>query len=166
MKKYSTAVDNILLKATDFSIVNNKIYFKNEREFWIYTVPSNTIAKLLSIDCQIPNAKIPMVSSGNSLKQIFSRLYMKRPDGLIVPMKTISSGLNDVSNNHYYFNEGWSIGFVLNSIDFEPNQQLSQDAYVTLYFMIEYDSYSEEISERLDSLSSRVTYLENIINSK
>ena len=50
MKKYTTAVDTVLLKATDFSIVNNKIYFKNEQTFWIYTVPSNTIAKLLTID--------------------------------------------------------------------------------------------------------------------
>ena len=82
MKKYTTAVDTVLLKATDFSIVNNKIYFKNEQTFWIYTVPSNTIAKLLTID--YVNNTITTTSGPKG--SILDGLYIKRPDGLIVYM--------------------------------------------------------------------------------
>ena len=166
MKKYSTIVDTVLLKTTDFSVVNNQIYFKNEQEFWIYTVPSNTIAKLLHVDLQ--NYSGVLLNTTNSTALFLSGLYLKRPDGLIVPMKffTLNESSTDFSDKHYYFNEGWSIGVILSKNQFKDETTLPKDLYVNLYFMIEYDSYSEEISERLDSLSSRVTYLENLINTK
>ena len=162
MKKYTTAVDTVLLKATDFSIVNNKIYFKNEQTFWIYTVPSNTIAKLLTID--YVNNTITTTSGPKG--SILDGLYIKRPDGLIVYMKELpTSNFNyDLSDRHYYFNEGWSIGVKLNDGNFKE-QQVSIDLYTTLYFMIEYDSETMDIEKRLDSLSSRVTLLESKINS-
>ena len=162
MKKYSTAVDTVLLKATDFSIVNNKIYFKNEQTFWIYTVPSNTIAKLLTID-YVNNT---FVTTSGPRSSILDGLYIKRPDGLIVYMKELpTSNFNyDLSDRHYYFNEGWSIGVKLNDGNFKE-QQVSIDLYTTLYFMIEYDSETMDIEKRLDSLSSRVTLLESKINS-
>ena len=148
MKKYTTAVDTVLLKATDFSIVNNKIYFKNEQTFWIYTVPSNTIAKLLTID--YVNNTITTTSGPKG--SILDGLYIKRPDGLIVYMKDLhpSGSSYDLSDQHYYFNEG---------------QQLIRDLNVTLYFMLEYDSEALDIEERLNSLSSRVALLESKINS-
>lgn len=162
MKKYSTAVDTVLLKATDFSVVNNKIYYKNEQIFWIYTVPSNTIAKLLTIDYRNRAA----TTTGGGSDSILSGLYIKRPDGLIVYMKELpTSNFNyDLSDRHYYFNEGWSIGVKLNDGNFKE-QQVSIDLYTTLYFMIEYDSETMDIEKRLDSLSSRVTLLESKINS-
>ena len=70
----------------------------------------------------------------------------------------------DLSDRHYYFNEGWSIGVKLNDGNFKE-QQVSIDLYTTLYFMIEYDSETMDIEKRLDSLSSRVTLLESKINS-
>ena len=70
----------------------------------------------------------------------------------------------DLSDKHYYFNEGWSIGVKLNDGNFKE-QQVSIDLYTTLYFMIEYDSETMDIEKRLDSLSSRVTLLESKINS-
>lgn len=163
MKKYSTAVDTVLLKATDFSVVNNKIYYKNEQMFWIYTVPSNTIAKLLTIDYK--NRSI--TSLGGSSESILSKLCIKRPDGLIVYMQELSVSNNnyDLSDRHYYFNEGWSIGVKLSDEKFKEGQQLNFDLYTTLYFMIEYDSETIEIEERLNSLSSRVALLESKINS-
>ena len=163
MKKYSTAVDTVLLKATDFSVVNNKIYFKNEQTFWIYTVPSNTIAKLLTIDYR--NRSI--TAADGTSENILSGLYIKRPDGLIVYMKelSVSNSSYDLSDKHYYFNEGWSIGVKLNGDNFQEGQQLIRDLNVTLYFMLEYDSEALDIEERLNSLSSRVTLLESKINS-
>lgn len=165
MKKYSTIVDTVLLKRTDFSFVNNQIYFNNEQEFWIYTVPNNTIAKLLHVDFQ--NYTGTLLNS-TATAHFLPGLYIKRPDGLIVPMTFFSpnESSRDFSDKHYYFNEGWSIGIVLYKGQFKDGLTLPRDLYVNLYFMIEYDSYSEEISERLDSLSSRVTYLENLINTK
>ena len=163
MKKYTTAVDTVLLKATDFSIVNNKIYYKNEQTFWIYTVPSNTIAKLLTIDY----VNRTLVVTSGPRDPILGGLYIKRPDGLIVYMKELSpSGSSyDLSDKHYYFNEGWSIGVKLNDGNFEDGRQISFDLYTTLYFMIEYDSETLDIEERLNSLSSRVALLESKINS-
>ena len=163
MKKYTTAVDTVLLKATDFSIVNNKIYYKNEQTFWIYTVPSNTIAKLLTIDY----VNITITTASGPTGSILDRLYIKRPDGLIVSMKDLpaSNSSYDLSDKHYYFNEGWSIGVKLNNSNFKEGQQLNRDLNVTLYFMLEYDSETLDIEERLNSLSSRVTLLESKINS-
>lgn len=163
MKKYTTAVDTVLLKATDFSIVNNKIYYKNEQIFWIYTVPSNTIAKLLTIDYV---NKTLVITSGPR-DPILGGLYIKRPDGLIVYMKELSPNGSsyDLSDKHYYFNEGWSIGVKLNGNNFNEGQQPTGDLNVTLYFMLEYDSETIEIEERLNSLSSRVALLESKINS-
>ena len=162
MKKYSTAVDTVLLKATDFSVVNNKIYFKNEQTFWIYTVPSNTIAKLVNIDYGNNTGYL----ADGSKSPIISGLYIKRPDGLIVHMKDLSPNGSsvDLSNQYYYFNEGWSLGVVLDKSDFK-DQQLAGDLYTTLYFMLEYDSETIDIEERLNSLSSRVALLESKINS-
>lgn len=162
MKKYSTAVDTVLLKATDFSVVNNKIYFKNEQIFWIYTVPSNTIAKLINIDYGNKNGYL----ADGSTSPIISGLYIKRPDGLIVHMKDLNVNYSsvDISNQYYYFNEGWSLGVILNKNNFK-DQTLSVDLYTTLYFMIEYDSETLDIEERLNSLSSRVALLESKINS-
>lgn len=163
MKKYTTAVDTVLLKATDFSIVNNKIYFKNEQTFWIYTVPSNTIAKLLTID-YVNNT---IVATSGPRDSILDGLCIKRPDGLIVYMKELSPNGSsyDLSDKHYYFNEGWSIGVKLNGNNFNAGQQLIRDLNVTLYFMLEYDSEALDIEERLNSLSSRVALLESKINS-
>ena len=163
MKKYTTAVDTVLLKATDFSIVNNKIYFNNEQIFWIYTVPSNTIAKLLTID-YVNNT---IVTTSGPRGSILDGLYIKRPDELIVYMKELSpSGSSyDLSDKHYYFNECWSIGVKLNGDNFNAGQQLIRDLNVTLYFMLEYDSEALDIEERLNSLSSRVALLESKINS-
>ena len=163
MKKYTTAVDTVLLKATDFSIVNNKIYYKNEQTFWIYTVPSNTIAKLLTLDYR--NKGITKSDGYSTL--VLSGLYIKRPDGLIVYMKGLpeSNSSYDLSDKHYYFNEGWSIGVKLDDGNFKEGQKASSDLYTTLYFMLEYDSETIEIEERLNSLSSRVALLESKINS-
>ena len=76
-----------------------------------------------------------------------------------------SNSSYDLSDKHYYFNEGWSIGVKLDDGNFKEGQKASSDLYTTLYFMLEYDSETIEIEERLNSLSSRVALLESKINS-
>ena len=171
MKKYSTATANQQLKVSDFSIINNEIVYKDEGYLWIYNVPKNTIAKLMQVDYDVYIDSKESTSS--KLALIYQRLFIKDPNGVIVPISSLSMGsmtdtLIDTSTKYFYFNENWSIGIkvirakIPSGFTINPSQT---DLHVNLFFMIEYDSYSEEISERLDSLSSRVTLLESKINS-
>ena len=171
MKKYTTAIASQLLKVSDFSIINGEIVYKDEGYLWIYNVPKNTIAKLMQVDYDIfLNAK---ESTSTNWRMVYPRLFIKDPNGTIVPISSLSMGsmtdtLIDTSTKYFYFNENWSIGIkvirakIPSGFTINPSQT---DLHVNLFFMIEYDSYSEEISERLDSLSSRVTLLESKINS-
>ena len=171
MKKYSTVIASQLLKISDFSIIGNEIVYKNEGYLWIYNVPKNTIAKLMQVDYDIfLNAK---ESSSTNWRMVYPRLFIKDTNGTIVPISSLSMGsmtdtLIDTSTKYFYFNENWSIGIkvirarIPSGFTINPSQT---DLHVNLFFMIEYDSYSEEISERLDSLSSRVSLLESKMNS-
>ena len=145
--------------------------YKNEGYLWIYNVPKNTIAKLMQVDYDVYIDSKESTSS--KLALIYQRLFIKDPNGVIVPISSLSMGsmtdtLIDTSTKYFYFNENWSIGIkvirakIPSGFTINPSQT---DLHVNLFFMIEYDSYSEEISERLDSLSSRVTLLESKINS-
>ena len=171
MKKYSTVIASQLLKISDFSIIGNEIVYKNEGYLWIYNVPKNTIAKLMQVDYDVYIDSKESTSS--KLALIYQRLFIKDPNGVIVPISSLSMGsmtdtLIDTSTKYFYFNENWSIGIkvirarIPSGFTINPSQT---DLHVNLFFMIEYDSYSEEISERLDSLSSRVSLLESKINS-
>ena len=171
MKKYSTAIATQQLKVSDFSIINNEIVYKDEGYLWIYNVPKNTIAKLMQVDYDVYIDSKESTSS--KLALIYQRLFIKDPNGVIVPISSLSMGsmtdtLIDTSTKYFYFNENWSIGIkvvrakIPSGFTINPSQT---DLHVNLFFMIEYDSYSEEISERLDSLSSRVSLLESKINS-
>lgn len=171
MKKYSTVIASQLLKISDFSIIRNEIVYKNEGYLWIYNVPKNTIAKLMQVDYDVYIDSKESTSS--KLALIYQKLFIKDPNGVIVPISSLSmSSMNDTlidtSTKYFYFNENWSIGIkviratIPSGFTIYPSQT---DLHVNLFFMIEYDSYSEEISERLDSLSSRVTLLESKINS-
>ena len=171
MKKYSTVIASQLLKVSDFSIINGEIVYKDEGYLWIYNVPKNTIAKLMQVDYDVYIDSKESTSS--KLALIYQRLFIKDPNGVIVPISSLSMGsmtdtLIDTSTKYFYFNENWSIGIkvirakIPSGFTINPSQT---DLHVNLFFMIEYDSYSEEISERLDSLSSRVTLLESKINS-
>ena len=171
MKKYSTVIANQLLKVSDFSIINGEIVYKDEGYLWIYNVPKNTIAKLMQVDYDVYIDSKESTSS--KLALIHQKLFIKDPNGVIVPISSLSMGsmtdtLIDTSTKYFYFNENWSIGIkvirkeIPSGFTINPSQT---DLHVNLFFMIEYDSYSEEISERLDSLSSRVALLESKINS-
>ena len=171
MKKYSTVIASQLLKVSDFSIINGEIVYKDEGYLWIYNVPKNTIAKLMQVDYDVYIDSKESTSS--KLALIYQRLFIKDPNGVIVPISSLSMGsmtdtLIDTSTKYFYFNENWSIGIkvirakIPSGFTINPSQT---DLHVNLFFMIEYDSYSEEISERLDSLSSRVALLESKINS-
>ena len=171
MKKYSTVIATQQLKVSDFSIIGNEIAYKDEGYLWIYNVPKNTIAKLMQVDYDVYIDSKESTSS--KLALIYQRLFIKDPNGVIVPISSLSMGsmtdtLIDTSTKYFYFNENWSIGIkvirakIPSGFTINPSQT---DLHVNLFFMIEYDSYSEEISERLDSLSSRVALLESKINS-
>lgn len=171
MKKYSTVIASQLLKVSDFSIINGEIVYKNEGYLWIYNVPKNTIAKLMQVDYDIfLNAK---ESTSSNWRMVYPRLFIKDPNGTIVPisslkMENTTNPLIDTSTNYFYFNENWSIGIKVergqnpSGYTINPSQT---DLHVNLFFMIEYDSVSAEIEEKLNSLSSRVALLESKINS-
>ena len=171
MKKYSTVIASQLLKISDFSIIGNEIVYKNEGYLWIYNVPKNTIAKLMQVDYDVYIDSKESTSS--KLALIYQRLFIKDPNGVIVPISSLSMGsmndtLIDTSNKYFYFNENWSIGIkvirakIPSGFTINPSQT---DLHVNLFFMIEYDSVSAEIEEKLNSLSSRVALLESKINS-
>ena len=171
MKKYSTVIANQLLKVSDFSIINGEIVYKDEGYLWIYNVPKNTIAKLMQVDYDVYIDSKESTSS--KLALIYQRLFIKDPNGVIVPISSLSMGsmtdtLIDTSTKYFYFNENWSIGIkvVRAKIPSDKTINPSQtDLHVNLFFMIEYDSVSAEIEEKLNSLSSRVALLESKINS-
>ena len=171
MKKYSTVIASQLLKISDFSIIGNEIVYKNEGYLWIYNVPKNTIAKLMQVDYDVYIDSKESTSS--KLALIYQRLFIKDPNGVIVPISSLSMGsmtdtLIDTSTKYFYFNENWSIGIkvirakIPSGFTINPSQT---DLHVDLYFMLEYDSETIEIEERLNSLSSRVALLESKINS-
>ena len=171
MKKYSTVIANQLLKVSDFSIINGEIVYKDEGYLWIYNVPKNTIAKLMQVDYDVYIDSKESTSS--KLALIYQRLFIKDPNGVIVPISSLSMGsmtdtLIDTSTKYFYFNENWSIGIkvirakIPSGFTINPSQT---DLHVNLFFMIEYDSVSAEIEEKLNSLSSRVALLESKINS-
>ena len=171
MKKYSTVIASQLLKISDFSIIGNEIVYKNEGYLWIYNVPKNTIAKLMQVDYDVYIDSKESTSS--KLALIYQRLFIKDPNGVIVPISSLSMGsmtdtLIDTSTKYFYFNENWSIGIkvirarIPSGFTINPSQT---DLHVNLFFMIEYDSVSAEIEEKLNSLSSRVALLERKINS-
>ena len=171
MKKYSTVIANQLLKVSDFSIINGEIVYKDEGYLWIYNVPKNTIAKLMQVDYDV------YIDSKETLSVkwavIYPKLFIKDPNGAIVPisslnMDSMTSPSIDTSTKYFYFNENWSIGIkvVRAKIPSDKTINPSQtDLHVNLFFMIEYDSVSAEIEEKLNSLSSRVALLESKINS-
>lgn len=172
MKKYSTAIATQQLKVSDFSIINNEIVYKDEGYLWIYNVPKNTIAKLMQVDYDI-HLTLTKDSHNVSEAMVYQKLFIKDPNGIIVPISALdlssgSSSLIDISNKYYYFNENWSIGIKVirkkNQSGYTINSSQT-DLHVDLYFMIEYDSETIEIEERLNSLSSRVALLESKINS-
>ena len=171
MKKYTTAIASQLLKVSDFSIINGEIVYKDEGYLWIYNVPKNTIAKLMQVDYDVYIDSKESTSS--KLALIYQRLFIKDPNGVIVPISSLSMGsmtdtLIDTSTKYFYFNENWSIGIkvirakIPSGFTINPSQT---DLHVDLYFMLEYDSEALDIEERLNSLSSRVTLLESKINS-
>ena len=171
MKKYSTVIASQLLKISDFSIIGNEIVYKNEGYLWIYNVPKNTIAKLMQVDYDVYIDSKESTSA--KLALIYQRLFIKDPNGVIVPISSLSMGsmtdtLIDTSTKYFYFNENWSIGIkvirakIPSGFTINPSQT---DLHVNLFFMIEYDSVSAEIEEKLNSLSSRVALLESKINS-
>ena len=171
MKKYSTVIANQLLKISDFSIINGEIVYKDEGYLWIYNVPKNTIAKLMQVDYDVYIDSKESTSS--KLALIYQRLFIKDPNGVIIPISSLSMGsmtdtLIDTSTKYFYFNENWSIGIkvirakIPSGFTINPSQT---DLHVNLFFMIEYDSVSAEIEEKLNSLSSRVALLESKINS-
>ncbi len=171
MKKYSTVIATQQLKVSDFSIIGNEIVYKDEGYLWIYNVPNNTIAKLMQVDYDIfLNAK---ESASTNWRMVYPRLFIKDPNGTIVPisslkMEDLNNPLIDTSTKYFYFNGNWSIGIKVergknpSGYTINPSQT---DLHVDLYFMIEYDSETIEIEERLNSLSSRVALLESKINS-
>lgn len=171
MKKYSTVIASQLLKVSDFSIINGEIVYKDEGYLWIYNVPKNTIAKLMQVDYDvyIDSKEVSSVKWA----VIYPKLFLKDPNGVIVPisslnMNSMNDTLIDTSTKYFYFNENWSIGIkvVRAKIPSDKTINPSQtDLHVNLFFMIEYDSVSAEIEERLNSLSSRVALLESKINS-
>lgn len=171
MKKYSTVIANQLLKVSDFSIINGEIVYKDEGYLWIYNVPKNTIAKLMQVDYDvyIDSKEISSVKWA----VIYPKLFIKDPNGAIIPisslnMNSMNDTLIDTSTKYFYFNENWSIGIkvVRAKIPSDKTINPSQtDLHVNLFFMIEYDSVSAEIEEKLNSLSSRVALLESKINS-
>ena len=170
MKKYSTIIASQLLKVSDFSAINGEIVYKNEGYLWIYNVPKNTIAKLMQVDY---NIFLYQQSSSANWKMVYPRLFIKDPNGTIVPisslkMENTTNPLIDTSTNHFYFNENWSIGIKVvrgkNPSGYAIDSSQT-DLHVNLFFMIEYDSVSAEIEEKLNSLSSRVALLESKINS-
>ena len=171
MKKYSTVIANQLLKVSDFSIINGEIVYKDEGYLWIYNVPKNTIAKLMQVDYDVYIDSKESTSS--KLALIHHKLFIKDPNGVIVPissldMNSMNDTLIDTSTKYFYFNENWSIGIkvVRAKIPSDKTINPSQtDLHVNLFFMIEYDSVSAEIEEKLNSLSSRVALLESKINS-
>ena len=171
MKKYSTVIASQLLKVSDFSIINGEIVYKDEGYLWIYNVPKNTIAKLMQVDYDVYIDSKESTSS--KLALIYKKLFIKDPNGVIVPISSLSMDsmndtLIDTSTKYFYFNENWSIGIkvvrakILSDNTINPSQT---DLHVNLFFMIEYDSVSAEIEEKLNSLSSRVALLESKINS-
>ena len=171
MKKNTTAIASQLLKVSDFSIINGEIVYKDEGYLWIYNVPKNTIAKLMQVDYDVYIDSKESTSS--KLALIYQRLFIKDPNGVIVPISSLSMGsmtdtLIDTSTKYFYFNENWSIGIkvirakIPSGFTINPSQT---DLHVNLFFMIEYDSVSAEIEEKLNSLSSRVALLESKINS-
>ena len=171
MKKYSTIIASQLLKVSDFSAINGEIVYKNEGYLWIYNVPKNTIAKLMQVDHDI-YLTLTKDSHNVSEDMVYPKLFIKEPNGIIVPISALdlsgSSSLIDISTKYYYFNENWSIGIKVirkkNQSGYTINSSQT-DLHVDLYFMIEYDSETIEIEERLNSLSSRVALLESKINS-
>ena len=171
MKKYSTVIASQLLKVSDFSIINGEIVYKDEGYLWIYNVPKNTIAKLMQVDYDVYiDSK---ETSSVKWAVIYRKLFIKDPNGVIVPissldMDSMTDPSIDTSTKYFYFNENWSIGIkvvrakILSDNTINPSQT---DLHVNLFFMIEYDSVSAEIEEKLNSLSSRVALLESKINS-
>ena len=170
MKKYSTVIASQLLKVSDFSAIDGEIVYKNEGYLWIYNVPKNTIAKLMQVDY---NIFLYRQSSSEKWRMVYPRLFIKDPNGTIVPisslkMESTSNPLIDTSTNHFYFNENWSIGIKVERGQNPSGYAIDSsqiDLHVNLFFMIEYDSVSAEIEEKLNSLSSRVALLESKINS-
>ena len=172
MKKYSTVIASQLLKVSDFSAINGEIVYKNEGYLWIYNVPKNTIAKLMQVDYDT-YLHLSKTGYSDSISVVYPRLFIKDPNGTIVPisslkMESLSDPLIDTSTKYFYFNENWSIGIkvirakIPSGFTINPSQT---DLHVNLFFMIEYDSVSAEIEEKLNSLSSRVALLESKINS-
>ena len=163
MKKYSTVISAKLLEKSKFSIKDNYLYYDNEQYVWIYTVPKNTIAKLMQIDYS--TYSIGLASGGS--ERILRKLYIKKTDGTIIPTSITfdSNPIRDTSSNYFYFNEDLTIGVKINDSKISSNNVNFSDSFVNLFFMLEYDSLSAEIEERLNSLSSRVSLLESKINS-
>lgn len=164
MKKYSTVISAKLLEKSKFSIKDNYLYYDNEQYVWIYTVPKNTIAKLMQIDYSTYSIG---VASGGS-ERILKKLYIKKTDGTIIPTSIDfdSNPIRDTSSNYFYFNEDLTIGVKIIDSKVSPSSpNFLFDSFVNLFFMLEYDSLSAEIEERLNSLSSRVSLLESKINS-
>ena len=186
MKKYSSVFtgDTIKLSDLSYSFSGNEYTVRLNKEIgyiWFYTVPKNTILKIL-------NYKI--------VTSVVGRVRYKtiKPSTQEEYIMTSNYFIKDINENTFqifdssvvYLNEGMSIGFHvdLNTTSKKLDKPLIGNEYgegttitdiifdetalpqVQIFGMIEYDSYSEEISERLDSLSSRVTYLENLINTK
>lgn len=171
MKKYSTVIASQLLKVSDFSIINGEIVYKDEGYLWIYNVPKNTIAKLMQVDYDVYIDSKETTSVKWAV--IYPKLFLKDPNGVIVPisslnMNSMTDPSIDTSTKYFYFNENWSIGIKVVRAKIPSNNTINPsqtDLHVNLFFMIEYDSVSAEIEEKLNSLSSRVALLESKINS-
>lgn len=195
MKKYSSVFAGDTIKISDlsssFSGDQYTVTLNKEIGYvWFYTVPNNTILKIL-------NYKIVTSVVGRVRYKTIKPSTQEELTGysnLSMPVMTSNYFIKDINENTFqifdssvvYLNKGMSIGFHvdLNTTSGKIGNVLVGDEYgegttitdiifdktalpqIQIFGMIEYDSYSEEISERLDSLSSRVTYLENLINTK
>lgn len=190
MKKYSSVFAGDTIKISDlsssFSGKDFTVTLNKECGYiWFYTVPKNTILKILkdkiNVGVQItvyysevynPSGSVSTGTNVYTMAVLSSNLFIKDINGNIFY-------LNDIDN--VYLNEGMSIGVHIDKNTYSNKAAGGAGDYtltitsisfselslpqVQIFGMIEYDSYSEEISERLDSLSSRVTLLESKINS-
>lgn len=195
MKKYSSVFTGNTIKLSDlsYSFSGNEYTVRLNKEIgyiWFYTVPKNTILKILNY--KIVTSVVGRVRY-KTIKPSTQEEYIGYSN-LSMPVMTSNYFIKDINENTFqifdssvvYLNEGMSIGFHvdLNTTSKKIDKPLIGNEYgegttitdiifdetalpqVQIFGMIEYDSYSKEISERLDSLSSRVTYLENLINTK
>ena len=190
MKKYSSVFAGDTIKASDlsssFSGRNYTIKLNRDIDFvWFYTVPKNTILKILNYkiiysftiiikysEVYNPTGKVSTGTEQRSFTVLNDSYYIRDINGNIFRLD---------SNDNVYLNDGMSLGFHISYNTFSNKVSGATGDYtltitdisfdmlslpqIQIFGMIEYDSVSAEIEEKLNSLSSRVALLESKINS-